>query len=465
MKTTLLGLAVAAAIALQPAHAEDATGNWKGTIAGTLNVFLHVTRTADGHWDGTISVPQQGMTSKVDQLAVDADHVSFALLALHAQFDASWNAQDQAWTGTWRQSGHAVPLNLTRTGADASLPNRPQEAAIAARPASYASTDVSFVNAAANVTLAGTLTVPPGKGPFPAVVLVHGSGPLDRDETVFDHKPFVVLADYLARQGIAVLRYDKRGIGKSTGVYRGSTTLDFADDAAAAITFLRSRPEVDGRHAGIIGHSEGGLIAPLVASRDSGVAFIVMLAGPGVRGAQLMVEQLALRARANGAPASVIAQERILTAAMFAILASEPDVAVARIKAGALLDDARRAGTLPAVMNGKLVDTFSTPWFVTFLRYEPGPVLQAVRQPILVLNGERDQQVPPGLDLPAIRTAVSGNPAAVVRELPGLNHLFQTAATGAGTEYFQIEETFAPGALAVIGDWITATVQPASGVK
>lgn len=459
MKSLLSCLAAAVMLAAPPAHAEDASGYWSGSIANSLTVILQIQQTADGRWEGTLAAPQQGMSSKVDKLVVQDEQVSFELLQLKAGFTANWNEADKAWSGTWSQGGQTVPLLLKRTDAKALKPKRPQEEAIAQRTPSYSSTEVRFANDAAKVALAGTFTVPHGKGRFPAVVLVHGSGPLDRDEEVFDHKLFLVLADHLSRQGIAVLRYDKRGVGKSSGVYDGATTFDFASDAEAAVRYLRGRPEVNPRHIGIVGHSEGGLIAPLVASRDPALGFIVMLAGPGVRGELLMVEQLALGAKANGASDAYIAKERTMAKAMFAAMASEPKLEAARKKVRLIVDQARQAGTLPEGMTEGRVKQFSTQWFHAFVRHEPGPALRAIRQPVLVLNGELDHQVPATLDLAAIRTALEGNPRAVIKELPKLNHLFQTANTGAGTEYFSIDETFAPMALDTISDWIRATTR------
>lgn len=459
MKSILIFLAAAVMMAAPPAYAEDARGYWSGSIANSLTVILQIEQAADGSVQGTLAAPQQGMSSKVDNLVVKDEHVSFELLALKAGYKANWSKTEQAWSGTWSQGGQTVPLVLKRTDAKALKPRRPQEEAIAARPPAYDSIEVSFQNDAAQINLAGTFTVPRRKAPFPAVVLVHGSGPLDRDEVVMDHKLFLVLADHLTRQGIAVLRYDKRGIGKSSGVYDGATTIDFASDAEAAVRFLRGRPEVARDHIGIVGHSEGGLIAPMVASRDPALGFIVLLAGPGVRGELLMVEQLVLAAKANGASDAYIAKERNVAKAMFAALASEPQLDVARQKVRLVVDEARRAGTLPEGMTENRVKQFSTPWFHAFIRHEPAPALRAIRQPILVMNGELDLQVPAALDLAAISTALEGNPRAVIKELPRLNHLFQTAKTGAGTEYYGIEETFAPVALDTVSDWIRATTR------
>lgn len=466
MKSTLLGLLAALALATSPAHAIDATGHWKGRIADSLNVHLEFTRAADGKWEGKLAVPQQGFKTNVEQLTVGEEQLGFRLTLLNAGFTARWSEQDKAWIGTWSQNGQAMPLRLERTDAAALKPKRPQLEAIAARQPTYASVEVGFANPAGGHVLAGTLTVPQGKGPFPAVVLVHGSGPVDRDETIREHKPFLVLADHLSRQGIAVLRYDKRGVGKSGGVYKDATTHDFASDAEAALAFLRGRPEVDVKRIGMAGHSEGGLIAPLVAARDPNLAFVVMLAGPGVRGELLMVEQIALGTKAAGMPDEAVARERELNRAVFAAIVAEPRPELAGDKARLILEEAERKGILPAGTAAQRTQTFASPWFHAFLRHEPGPVLQSVRQPILVLNGERDLQVPAAMNLGAIRTALKGNAHAVVKELPALNHLFQTARTGAGSEYAEIEESVAPLALDTVSDWILATVNsPRKGLE
>ena len=460
MKSTLLGLLAALALAASPAHAADATGHWKGRIANSLNVFLEFGKAQDGKWEGTITVPQQSMKARVDQLEVGEESIAFKLLSLNAGFTARWSEEDKAWVGAWSQNGQTIPLRLERSDAAAFKPKRPQVEAIAARLPTYTSSDITFVNPKGGHSLAGTLTVPHGKGPFPAAVLVHGSGPVDRDETLFDHKLFLVLADHLSRQGIAVLRYDKRGIGKSGGVYKGATTQDFALDAEAAVSFLRTRHEVDAARIGMVGHSEGGLIAPMVAARDPKLAFAVMLAGPGVRGELLMVEQIALAAKARGVPDEMVDRERELNRALFAAIVAEPQAELAGDKARRMMIDAERAGILPPGTAEPRAKAFSSTWFHGFLRHEPGPVLRTVRQPILVLNGERDLQVPAGMNLVAIRGALQDNPRAVVKELPALNHLFQTARTGAGSEYAEIEETMAPLALDTVSEWIKATVLP-----
>jgi pimeloyl-ACP methyl ester carboxylesterase len=268
-----------------------------------------------------------------------------------------------------------------------------------------------------------------------------------------------VLADHLTRQGIAVLRYDKRGVGQSGGSYKGALTTDFASDAEAALAFLRGRADIDRAKIGMIGHSEGGLIAPMVAARDPQLGFVVMMAGPGVRGELLLVEQIAAMAKAEGESDADIAQQRQLNQSVFAAMVAEKDHATAVQKAKVLLEQAEHEGKLPAGMAGMYLKSFSSPWFHAFLAHEPGPHLRKMRQAVLVLNGELDMQVPAKLDLDAIGAALAKNPRAVIRQLPKLNHLFQTASTGGSQDYGTIEETMAPIALSTISDWILGTVR------
>jgi fermentation-respiration switch protein FrsA (DUF1100 family) len=453
MKTMFIGTAAVLAMLTAPAKAEDAEGTWSGSIANSLRVVVQFHKPADGRWEATLSVPAQNLVTKVEEVVVTPDQVGFTLPRLRASYKAEWDPQTQSWLGTWTQ-GRTAPLNLKRTTLDAARPKRPQEETIAASAASYSSSEVGFDNEAAGVRLAGTLTVPQGKGPFPAVVLVQGSGAINRDGDVAGHKTLLVMADHLSRQGIAVLRYDKRGVGKSTGKLREATLPDLAADAEAALRFLRSRPEVDPRHIGVVGHSEGGLVAPLIAARDPKLGFIVMLAGPGLRGERVLVEQLALTSKARGVPERLVERDRQLHQALFAAMVAEPSSESANAKASLILQEAERKGELPTGAGKTLVERFGTPWFHGLLSYEPGAVLKTVRQPVLALNGERDLQVPPAMNLGAIRQALHDNPRATVKQLPGLNHLFQTAQTGAIGEYAEIEETFAPAALETISAWI-----------
>jgi pimeloyl-ACP methyl ester carboxylesterase len=304
------------------------------------------------------------------------------------------------------------------------------------------------------VTLAGTLTLPAGTGPFPAAVLIAGSGPNTRDEPILGHRLFLVLADHLTRHGIAVLRYDKRGTGESTGDYGKATTLDFADDAEAALDYLAKHKAIDQRRVGLIGHSEGGLIAPMVAGRDKAAGFVVALAGPGVNGAQILREQGKRILIAAGTPPDQLETDMLRRDQAIEIVRNEkdPEIAAAKLRA-ALLDTAKADGK-PEEMVQLSIKIINSDWFRFFFDYDPAPAWHALTCPVLVLIGGKDLQVPPDQNLPPIRAALAGNPKAEIEELPGLNHLFQTAQTGSPAEYGRIEETIAPAALDKVADWI-----------
>jgi hypothetical protein len=352
--------------------------------------------------------------------------------------------------GTWTQ-GVPLPLSLKRVSNAASELKhrvRPQDPV---KPYPYNEEQVTFENKAQKVTLAATLTVPQGNGPFPAVLLIAGSGPHDRDEKVFGHRPFLVLADYLTRKGIIVLRADKRGMGKSTGDLSTATTADFATDAEAGIAYLKTRPEVNVHEIGLLGHSEGGLVAPMVAARNADVGFVVMMAGSGVAGDKILPEQVRLIEIAYGKPKDQVEKDYALQQEIVAIVEQEKDDKVFEQKLRAKL-----SGSVPEAQIGASVTTMRSPWMRYFLQYDPATALRKVTCPLLALNGEKDLQVPPHQNLPAIRAALvaAGNKRFEIDELPGLNHLFQTAKTGAPAEYSQIDETIAPIALGKIAGWI-----------
>ncbi|MGH6993379.1 MAG: alpha/beta hydrolase family protein, partial [Caulobacteraceae bacterium] len=359
-------------------------------------------------------------------------------------------ADGRTLSGTFRQ-GRAFPIVFTRRAAGVAQARlvRPQED-LGKIP--YRSLGISFFSPDAHAELAGTLTEPAGVGPFPAAVLIAGSGPQNRDEDVAGHRIFLVLADRLTRAGLAVLRYDKRGIGASKGDYAAATTLDFANDAAAAVAFLRRRPEIDPTRIGLIGHSEGGLIAPIVADEDRKIAFVVLLAGPGVDGAAILKAQGAAIAHANGAPAAAIARAMALDDRLFAAVEEKGTPAQVRARATAVLTAA--APTAPAATIAAQAARVSSPWLRFFLTYDPVPALEKLRGPVLVLSGSNDLQVPPDQNLPPIRAALAHDPEATVIELGGLNHLFQDSHSGSPIEYGAIEETFSPRALAVLTAWI-----------
>ena len=430
-----------------PAMTQQAVGEWHGKLsvgAASLRIGLSVKRNADGTLAGTLVSPDQGgQRIPTDPVTLSGNTLSFTIPSIKASFVAAWDPARQAWAGTWTQ-GMSFPL-LLLPGAAAAVA-RPQEPK---PPFPYGEEEVS-IESVAGVRLAGTLTMPKGAGPFPALVLISGSGPQDRNEEIMAHKPFLVLADYLTRRGIAVLRYDDRGTAKSTGVFATATTRDFAQDAAAAVQWLRQHPHIDPGRVGAIGHSEGGLIAPMLAERDPKLGFIVLLGGPGVSGGDVLVAQTQATGQATGLPAETIAKNTALMRQITDAVTHAPDAAHAKT---AVLKVLTASGAPAAVVDNQ-ANSLTTAWFREFLAYDPAPALRALRIPLLALNGATDTQVVASQNLPAIRVATKGNPDATIMELPGLNHLFQTSASGNPQDYGTIEETFSPAALTLIGDWV-----------
>jgi pimeloyl-ACP methyl ester carboxylesterase len=442
------------------ALAQEVAGDWTGQLNAGFTVRVHLEKTATGY-SGHLTNPS-GNETDFDQISSDGTQLHFAVNKLNLSYDGVWDEKEKAWNGnlTFQQ---IYPLVLKRAAAADLAPvehKRPQEAAIATRPRPYSERGVRFDNPAGHNQLAGTLNVPNGKGPFPAVVLVSGTGHNTRDEDVWSHKIFLVLADALSRKGIAVLRYDKRGVGGSTGDYDAATTVDFASDAEAAVTWLKAQPEIDPHHVGVLGHSEGGIIAPAVAAEDESVAFVVMIAGPTIRGDKLFVLQSAMTAKTYGAPDDYIAKRKLFDQALYDAIISAPSDAVALDRAKAIVAkgvadkviDSNEAGTLP--------QDDARPWERYFLAYDPAPTLAKLKIPVLALNGSLDVQVPAKENLAAAREALKTNPNAIVIELPGMNHLLQDAKTGSPNEYNDIEETMSPTALKIICDWMSTQTRP-----
>lgn len=345
--------------------------------------------------------------------------------------------------GKWRVTGYFIKRDTSEL--DRHRPQNP------VRPYPYKEEEVSFENKAAGITLAATLTIPQGKGPFPAVLLITGSGPNDRDETLMGHKPFLVLADYLTRKGIVVLRADKRGIAKSTGNYAIATMVDFVADADAAVAYLKTRAEVDPHRIGLIGHSEGGTVAPMSAARNSDVAFIVMMAGPSVPGDEGLPEQKILLSEAAGQSHEAAEKNAAEEREILALVERENDNAALEKQLRA-----KWAAKLPEAQLEAQIKEITSPWFRQLIAYDPATALRKVTCPVLAINGEKDLQVSPKQNLPVIRRvlAEAGNKNYEVDELPGLNHLFQKAKTGAISEYDEIEETMSPVVLEKIASWI-----------
>jgi pimeloyl-ACP methyl ester carboxylesterase len=430
-------------------------GDWDGKLdtgAIALRIVLHV-HIKDGVITATVDSPDQNAAGLPATVSMAGDRVSFSAQGAAGAFEGDLSPDGEHLTGRW--SGAPLAFVRRAPGAAAPAPNRPQTPA---KPYPYREDLVTYDNPSAHVRLAGTLTLPKGSGPFPAVVLIAGSGAHTRDETVFGHAIFLVLADHLTRHGIAVLRYDKRGLGGSSGDLATATSRDFASDAEAGVAFLKTRPEIDPRRIGLIGHSEGGVIAPMVADDDSAVAFLVLMAGSAVPGDQIIVAQTRAIALAGGQPSSVVdANLAIERKFLDGVMAAKD-----RASAETAARDVLKSAGLPDAAIEPQVTAASSDWYRFFLSYDPAPALKRLRQPVLALIGEKDLQVPASLNLPVFQTALRSNRDAEIRELPGLNHLFQTAGSGAPSEYGEIEETLSPAALDLITDWILQHAGPAT---
>jgi pimeloyl-ACP methyl ester carboxylesterase len=427
-------------------------------MPGGFRVRIHFEKAGAG-FSGKLINPSDNETA-LDQVTSDGTHLHFAVHKLSLSYDGVWNDREKVWKGSLLFQ-RLYPLDLRRATAEemgAVIHRRPQEEAIRAGPARYLQRDVRFANPSAHIELAGTLSMPKGDGEFPAVVLISGTGRNTRDEDVWGHEVFVVLADALNRAGFAVLRYDKRGVGGSSGSFDAATTADFASDAEAAVLWLRTQPRIDAKRVGVLGHSEGGIIAPAVAAADKGVAFVVMIAGPCIRGDRLFVLQSALTAKAYGAPDDYIAKRKQFDRELYRAILAAPSASAALDRARALVARGVADKIVDANEAESLARNATTPWERYFLAYDPAPALARLTVPVLVLNGSLDVQVPAKEDLEAAREALRGNPNATVMELPGMNHLLQDARTGAPSEYNDIEETMSPRALAIITNWLRVNV-------
>ena len=443
-------------------------GIWQGTLKFSgieLRIIFTISRSPDNTLTATYDVPEQNATDvPVDEITFNNRNVRLEIIPIEGVFKGKLSEDGVKIDGNWTQSGMTLPLVLERTHTKPVI-KRPQEPK---EPFPYRIEEVVFKNIDAGITLAGTLTLPPSEGTFPAVLLLSGSGAQDRDEAVFGHRPFLVLADYLTRRGIAVLRVDDRGVGDSTGDFDKATALDFAADAMAGVTYLKSRKEINHELIGLVGHSEGGMIAPMVAVQSPDIAFIVLIASPGMAIKKMEYSEQARTLKTNGASDDLVARSRAVQESLFAVISQEIDSKVVLDKFTSIiteffkgLSEEERKITEISEENLEVYihDQFQklhSPWFRFYLPFDPGTVLQKVTCPVLAVNGEKDVQVTPKENLQAITRALKagGNNNYTVKELPNLNHLLQTAETGKISEYGKIEETMSPTALQIIGDWI-----------
>jgi uncharacterized protein len=448
--------------AQKPVDKQLLTGSWLGNLeAGglTLRIVYKIKLNDRDSLIASMDSPDQG-ASNIPLGRVIARNDSLIILAplLMGNYKGLIKS-DTLINGTWTQRGNKYPMDIKKISKPFVI-SRPQEPKA---PFPYKTEEVTFPNNKFNITLSGTLTMPEGSGPFPAVIMITGSGPQNRDEALMGHKPFLVIADWLTRNGIAVLRYDDRGVGKSQGSYGNATSADLATDAQSAFYFMKEHAAINPAMIGLIGHSEGGLIAPIVASIEPAVGFIVSLSGPGVNGEKIILRQSADISRLSGISEEKIIETNDINRQLYEAVKSESDDFKAEAKVLDIYRKILTADKLPADQveqaAGKLQGSFGAstyPWFRYFISTEPSEYWKQVKCPVLALNGDKDLQVAADENLPAIEKAVKagGNMKVKTVVMPGLNHLFQHAGTGLPAEYGRIDETFSPEALWIISDWI-----------
>lgn len=447
-------------------HTQDITGQWNGLLEVQgikLRLVFNVSKTETGY-TSTMDSPDQGAKDiPVTATTFEDPKIKFEVKNIGAEYTGE--LKEDEILGTFKQGGQEFPMNLSRKEIEKVGAKRPQEPT---EPYPYYSEDVTFKNSKADISLSGTLTLPKKKGKYPVVVLISGSGPQNRDEELLGHKPFLVISDYLTRNGIGVLRYDDRGVGESTGDFNAANSADFATDVESAIEYLKSRKEVDKKNIGLIGHSEGGIIAPIVAAESDDVSFIVLLAGTGIRGDKLLLMQQELIWRAGGMSEAEIEKSVQTNKQHFELVVKSNDLEELKVDLTHSLNEMIAKDTTQ-IPEGKSKDEYvsellgqvANPWMYYFLRYDPAPVLEKVDCPVLAINGEKDLQVPPKENLEAIKRALEkgGNDQVTTKEIENLNHLFQESETGSPNEYASIEQTFSPVALEVMLEWIKIQVK------
>jgi uncharacterized protein len=463
-KAILFALALWTLTTLQ---GQDIAGQWNGIleVQGTqLRLVFNITKTDNGI-TATMDSPDQGAKG-IPMTTASFENSVLKLAMPKGAFEYEGKMdENNTIKGVFTQRGNPVALNLSKGKVEKKKLVRPQEPT---KPYPYYAEEVVFENKKDKITLAGTLTLPKKEGTYPVVVLITGSGPENRDEELFGHKPFLVLADYLTKNGIGVLRYDDRGTGESKGKFAGATTQDFATDVEAAVAYLKTRKEVNKKQIGLIGHSEGGVIAPLVASKSKDVGYIVLLAGSGMSGGDLLLLQKKAIEKAMGASDKIIESGQKTNKGAFEIITKTRDSAALKTELTAYFQQVAKDNPYakpPQMTSETFVNTmlnaFSDTWLQYFIRYNPFPVLKDVKCPVLALNGDKDLQVPSKENLEAIKRGLElgKNKKVTTIELPNLNHMFQECKTGLDSEYDKIEQTFSPTALTEIGNWILKQVK------
>ncbi len=474
MPTHLKSLIIVGCLFIHATLSAQVPGRWEGTaeVKGRpLLIAFTISSAGTEGYSATMDVPAQGAKAlPCDAIQVRGDSLFMVIGVIQARYAGQLDADRSTTMGTFRQRTFSTTLNLKRTGEGVALV-RPQ---MPRSPFPYVSEDIAYGNQDQSVYLGATLTKPSGAGPFPVAILISGSGAQDRDETLSGHKPFWVIADYLTRRGVAALRVDDRGMGKSVGPTQG-TSADFAQDVITSLDYLKSRKDINPKKIGLIGHSEGGMIAPMVATkRPQDVAFIVSLAGPGEPILDLMEKQNTATLKSMQVSEPIAKSYGTLMRTFMEAATFESDTAVVYQKATAAYGDWKKTvhPNVAAILTGvadstgvdpyirTVVNSLRVPWMRYFLAYNPTENLSRLTCPVLVLNGEKDIQVLPESNLAGWKAALvkAKNKDVTVRELPGLNHLFQQCATCTVAEYGELTETFSPEVLQIMGDWLTKRV-------
>jgi len=461
MKTfSILLISLLASISLS---AQEITGQWNGAlkVQGTqLRLVFNITKIDNGV-SSTMDSPDQGAKGiPTTTTSFENSILKITIASAKIEYEGTLG-KDNVIVGTFKQGGQSFPMNLSKEKIEKEKLIRPQETI---NPYPYYSEDITFENKKAGISLAGTLTLPNKDGVFPVVILISGSGPQNRDEELLGHKPFLVLSDYLTKNGIAVLRYDDRGTALSKGDFKTATSADFATDVESAITYLKTRKEINKKKIGLIGHSEGGLIAPMVASKSKDVAFIVLLAGTGIQGDRILLLQQKLIGKASGVSDEDLQKSELENRKVFDIVNKSTNLEKLNIDLTDFIKQTLKDNPNTEKPEGMNDDDFvklqvkqiATPWMQYFIKYNPAPALEKVKCPVLAINGEKDLQVPPKENLEAIKKALTkgGNKKVTIKEFPNLNHLFQECKTGSPDEYATIEQTFSPTSLTEILKWL-----------
>jgi len=445
--------------------AQDITGQWNGAlkVQGTqLRLVFNVIKTDSG-LSSTMDSPDQGANG-IPTTTTSFENSIFKVTISSAKIEYEGKlGQDNVIVGTFKQGGQSFLMNLSKEKIEKEKLLRPQEPT---KPYAYYSEDITFENKKAGINLAGTLTLPTKDGIFPVVILISGSGPQNRDEELLGHKSFLVLSDFLTKNGIAVLRYDDRGTALSKGDFKTATSADFATDVESAIMYLKTRKEINKNKIGLMGHSEGGLIASMVASKSKDVAFIVLLAGTGIQGDEILLLQQKLIGKASGVSDIDLQKSELENRKAFDIVKKSNNLELLNIDLTTFIKQSLKDNPNEEKPQGMSDDDFvklqvkqiATPWMQYFIKYNPAPALEKVKCPVLAVNGEKDLQVPPKENLEAIKKALTkgGNKNVTIKELPNLNHLFQECKIGSPDEYATIEQTFSPTALTEILKWLQA---------